>query len=200
MGRIKIFQIEDIQKGLCILLKKQGLGNFSIQIVAKELNIPVGSLYHRYSSKVDMLADLWLSIIRSFQNEFERTLKSEIDPLVSGKKSAIHVARWMEREPEFAYLLSYIRKEDLNHQDWSKEYKSIERIQKIQLKQIWTEWSIRLKKSKLDEEEFFIFKSVIIDIPINICKPFIGKKFPSYIFNFIEQTYLFQISSLKMNQ
>jgi len=198
MGRSKQFQIDDIQKGLCNLLKKQGFGSFSMQIVAKELKIPIGSLYHRYPSKVDMVADLWLSIIDSFQNEFEKTILSDNDPLLSGKVAALQVAYWMEKEPEFAYLLSYVRKEDLNYDEWPPAYRSIERKQKKHLRKIWTEWASRLKK--INEEEFFVFRTVIVDIPIQICKPFIGNKFPSYIFKFIEETYQFQISKLNLNQ
>jgi AcrR family transcriptional regulator len=200
MGRSKLFQIQDIHKGLCNLLKNQGLGNFSMQVVAKELDIPIGSLYHRYHSKVDMMADLWLSIISSFQNDFEKSIKSDLDPMLSGKVAAVQIARWMEKEPEFAYLLSNVRKEDLNYEEWSPTYRSIERRQKKQLKKIWNDWVSRIKKSKLNEEEFFIFKTVIVDIPIHICKPFIGKKFPSYIFKFIEETFQHQISNLKLNQ
>ena len=92
------------------------------------------------------------------------------------------------------------RKEDLNYEEWPPTYRSIERRQKKQLRKIWNDWASRIKKSKLNEEEFFIFKTVIVDIPIHICKPYIGKKFPSYIFKFIEETFQHQISNLKLNQ
>lgn len=198
MGRTQLFHIEEIQKGLCTLLKKQGFGSFSMQLVAKELQIPIGSLYHRYPSKIEMIADLWLSILQNFQNEFQKILLAEKDPIVAGNEAALQVASWMEKEPEFAYLLSSVRKEDLNHQEWSPKYKTLEKKLKIQLQRIWLKWSDHLTKSNVTAEEIFILKSVIVDIPMNVSKPFIGKKFPPYLFTFIESTYQFHISKLNL--
>ncbi len=199
MGRSKIVQTEDLQKGLCIILKKHGFGNFSMQLVAKELKIPIGSLYHRYPSKIEMVADLWLSIIQDFQNKFEASLLDKTDPIHAGKEAALQVAHWMEKEPEFAYLLSSVRKEDLNYNEWPTKYKSIEKRAKIQLQRIWIRWSNQLTNDRLSEESLFLFKTLIVDIPVNISKPFIGKKFPSYLYSFIESTYLHHFSKLNLS-
>ena len=189
MGRIQRFNIEDIQKGLCSLLREYGFGNFSMQLVASELNIPIGSLYHRYQSKDDMVADLWLSVIESFQNEFFKVLISNLEAIDAGKEAAIFVSRWMECEPEYAYLLAFVRKGDLNHKDWDLPYKKREKKIQITLRRNWKIWSESLSLGKISDEETFVFQSVIVDIPISVCKPYIGKKFPLFLQSFIADTY-----------
>lgn len=189
MGRSQQFQIEDIQKGLCELLRRFGFGNFSMQLVAKELNIPIGSLYYRYESKNDMIADLWLNVIESFQNEFFDVLLSDSEPRESGLSAALFVAEWMEREPEYAYLLGFVRKMDLNHKEWSLEYKRRDKkLQNLLLKN-WKRWSKSLKDKNFSEADRFVIQTVIVDLPITVCRPFIGKKFPAYLEQFIRDSY-----------
>jgi AcrR family transcriptional regulator len=189
MGRSQQFQIEDIQKGLCELLKRFGFGNFSMQLVAKELNIPIGSLYYRYESKNDMIADLWLNVIESFQNEFFDVLLSDSEPRKSGLSAALFVAEWMEREPEYAYLLAFVRKGDLNHKEWSSVYKLRDKKLQNHLLKNWQKWSNSLKDSNLSEQERFVIQTVIVDLPITVCRPFIGKTFPAYVEQFISDSY-----------
>lgn len=198
MGRLRQFQPVEIHKGLCNILRTYGFGGFSMQAVAAHLGIPIGSLYHRYPSKTDMVADLWVSVIESFQEEFAQTLRSEKDPREGGQRAAVFVAKWMEREPEFAYLLSNVRREDLNHDRWDSLHRQREKKLQLQLKKLWVDWSTAAFKTKPTAEDVFRVKSVIVDIPLAVCKPFIGKKFPEYIFEFIQESYIMQVKNRRV--
>jgi AcrR family transcriptional regulator len=83
--------------------------------IAARLGAPVGSLYHRFSSRDLLLATLWIRGIRKFQQGFTAALAAD-----NAEAAALHTPAWCRAHPAEAAMLLLYRREDLAGQ-WPRE-------------------------------------------------------------------------------
>lgn len=116
MGRKPHFTSEQFVDAAQDILAEGGPGAVTISAVAGRIGAPVGSVYHRFTSRDEILAELWLRIVDSFQRGFLRALEEG-----DGLKAALHTPRWARANPnDGCILLLYRREELIASPEWPK--------------------------------------------------------------------------------
>ena len=67
MGRRARFDRDQIIESAMRLIAEDGPGAATIAAIAGRVGAPTGSIYHRYSSRELLLADIWLTVVEAFQ-------------------------------------------------------------------------------------------------------------------------------------
>lgn len=80
--------------------------------IARLSGAPSGSIYHRFSSLDELLAQMWIRAVRRSQAEFEKAAGTP-DPLEAAVAAALSVYDFCARHPADARLLLAFRREDL---------------------------------------------------------------------------------------
>ena len=94
------------------LALRDGPRAVSVAAIARESGAPVGTLYHRFKSRDDILAAAWLRALHRFH---ERWLAAERhqDPVEAGVAMARSVVAFSRDHPDDARLLIELRRRDL---------------------------------------------------------------------------------------
>ena len=112
MGRRAYFKHGDFIEAAIELIAEQGLGALTISALSKRVKSPVGSVYHRFLSRDALLAELWLTIVESFQKEFLKKLKRD------GLQAALYGLQWVKEHPNEGRVLLLYRREDIASGKW----------------------------------------------------------------------------------
>ena len=89
-----------------------GVGAATMAEVARTSGAPIGSIYHRFKSRDDLLARLWIRAVRRSQASFLDAL-DQADPVEAAVAGALAILDFCERERADAHLLVSFRREDL---------------------------------------------------------------------------------------
>jgi AcrR family transcriptional regulator len=90
----------------------QGLGAATIAAIADSSGAPVGSIYHRFGSVDDLLAEIWIRAVRRSQESFANAAQHP-DPLEAAVGAGLSLYDFcVEHPPDGRLLLAY-RPEDL---------------------------------------------------------------------------------------
>jgi AcrR family transcriptional regulator len=112
MGRRAHFKHEDFIEAAIGIIAERGLGGLTISALSERIKAPVGSVYHRFPSRDAILAELWLTIVESFQKEFLKILKTD------GLQAALYGLRWVREHPNEGRILLLYRREDIASGKW----------------------------------------------------------------------------------
>ncbi len=115
MGRKAYFQHEEFIEAAIQIIAEGGPGALTIAALAKRINAPVGSVYHRFPSRDAVLAELWLNIIESFQSKFLIKLQE------GGLQATLSTLQWVRLYPNEARIMLLHRIEDLTSDKWPKD-------------------------------------------------------------------------------
>lgn len=99
-----------------------GPQKLTIAAVAARAGAPVGSIYHRYASRDEILAAVWLDLVEAFQEQFLAPLAGD-DPIEAGLAAVRFTCRWVRRHPREARLMLVHRREDFAAERWSASYR-----------------------------------------------------------------------------
>jgi AcrR family transcriptional regulator len=94
------------------LLLEEGSASATIEAIAKASGAPTGSIYHRFGSRDDLVARLWIRAVRRSQDGFIEALEAA-DPRQAAVDAAMTIIDFSERERADARLLVSFRREDL---------------------------------------------------------------------------------------
>ncbi len=109
MGRTSTFSDEKIFSAVSSQIAE---GNeFRIQALAHEAGISVGSLYHRYGSREELLALAWLDAVQAFQHRFLTVLRE--GGAAAGERAALETPRFCRMQRDRAVILCVGRREAL---------------------------------------------------------------------------------------
>lgn len=123
MGRPARHEEATILKCAKQLSAEIGPRNLTIAAVAERAGAPVGSIYHRYASRDDILATVWLELVEEFQGRFLAALGGDGDPVEAGLAAVSFTCRWVRRHPREARLMLVHRREDFASERWSKSHR-----------------------------------------------------------------------------
>jgi AcrR family transcriptional regulator len=112
MGRPRLHADETILDAARTLVLEGGARATTINAIAETSGVPKGSLYHRYASLNDLLAEMWMRAARSSQGDFVEALR-EPDAMTAALQAALSLHDFARREPADARLLAALRREDL---------------------------------------------------------------------------------------
>jgi AcrR family transcriptional regulator len=101
--------ILDAARGLVL---DGGARSITIDAIALASGAPKGSLYHRFASLNDLLAEMWIRAARRAQAEFLRALQQP-DAMAAALAAACSLHDFAAVHPGDARLLASMRREDL---------------------------------------------------------------------------------------
>jgi AcrR family transcriptional regulator len=119
MGRNAHFNNEQFIDAALKIAAGQGPAAVTIVAVAGEIGAPVGSVYHRFLSRDVLMAEVWLRVATSFQDEFLSALEKG-----EGIEAALHTPRWVRQHSAEARILLLYRREELVAGGWPEEVKA----------------------------------------------------------------------------
>lgn len=112
-----MFERQDMAGAALRLVADRGPQAMTVAALAREVGAPTGSIYHRYRSREQLLAELWMDVVEGFQATFTASLAQAND--IEG---AIEVARvmvtWTRSHPLEARLLLLHRRQDFVGGEW----------------------------------------------------------------------------------
>jgi AcrR family transcriptional regulator len=120
MGRPARYPAQQILDAAARLAAAEGPGGSTIGAIASALGAPTGSIYHRFSSRDVLLAELWLQTVESFQVGFQAALVG-LEPRDAGLQAALYTPQWVRAHPAPARLLLLHRREDFLPGGWPGE-------------------------------------------------------------------------------
>ena len=85
-------------------------GTIGLQDVVKATGVSIGSLYHRYGSREELLARAWVDAVTAFQSNFRNALESGADD--AGEQAALATPRFCRAERARARILMCCRKSE----------------------------------------------------------------------------------------
>jgi len=115
MGRKAHFKNEEFIESAIQIIAEEGLGALTIAGLSTRVTAPIGSVYHRFPSRDALIAELWLNIIESFQNEWLKILETD------GRKATLFCLDWVRNHPNEARVMLLYRIDDLTSGDWPED-------------------------------------------------------------------------------
>ena len=94
------------------LLLERGAGAATVEAIAGASGAPTGSIYHRFGSRDDLIAQLWIRGVQRSQASFLAALELD-DPRDAALAGAMSIVDFCEQEPADARLLVSFRHDDL---------------------------------------------------------------------------------------
>ncbi|MFF5447638.1 TetR/AcrR family transcriptional regulator [Streptomyces sp. NPDC012888] len=121
MARPPRFSTEQLLDAAVRLAAAGGPACVTMSAVAQAVGAPSGSVYHRFSGRTALLAEVWLRTVERFQEGYADVLGSEGDPRRAARAASRHVVAWSRHHPEEAALLLY-GAADFDRAHWSQEH------------------------------------------------------------------------------
>ncbi|MFB7939804.1 TetR/AcrR family transcriptional regulator [Streptomyces sp. NPDC056049] len=121
MARPPRFDTDQILDAAVRLAASAGPAGVTVSAVAQAIGAPSGSMYHRFTGRSALLAEVWLRTVERFQEGYLARLHSDPDPRTAARKAARHVVAWSRTRPEEAALLLHGAAE-FGRADWSEEH------------------------------------------------------------------------------
>lgn len=186
MGRKARFQKEHFINAAIDLLGEKGPGGVTITGIAKKINAPVGSVYHRFGSREILLAELWITLIQSFQSEFLEALKTR-----NGRKAALHTLKWVRKYPNRARVFLLYRREDLMTSQWPEEVREKAEELANDLDNGLREYTQKVF-GNTNGELFSRVLFALIEAPAGAVRKYLekGETIPTFFDTMIEETYI----------
>jgi AcrR family transcriptional regulator len=94
------------------LLLEEGSRSATIEAIASSSGAPTGSIYHRFGSRDELIARLWMRAVYRSQASFLAALERE-DAKEAALAAAMSIFDFCEEHPADARLLASFRREDL---------------------------------------------------------------------------------------
>jgi AcrR family transcriptional regulator len=112
LARPRLHSDDTILDAARTLVLDGGARSGTLNAIAAASGAPKGSIYHRFASRDDLLAELWIRTVRRSQAQFLEALAVPDAP-DAAVAAALSLYDFAEREPADARLLASLRREDL---------------------------------------------------------------------------------------
>lgn len=189
MGRHPKFDKQSITSAALTLVASGGPKAATVSAIADKLGAPTGSIYHRYSSRDRLLAELWMEVVEGYQNGFVAIVEAGDSGVDTAVEAALYMPRWVRRHLLEARMLLLHRREDFVTGDWPEELSRRAEGLKDQMIACLRHFAEQrlggTSKAKLQRARFGL-----LDVPFGAVKPYVqaGKPPPRLIDELIEVT------------
>ena len=112
MARSRFEQSDFIAAALAIAAE-YGPAAATVASITRRLQAPVGSFYHRFSSRDTLLGELWLQTLLAFQEGVTAALDAG-----DGLGAALHTPEWVRAHVDEACLLLLYHRDDFGQSGW----------------------------------------------------------------------------------
>lgn len=116
VARPTAYPSETILDGARAIVLESGAGSATVDAIARASGAPTGSIYHRFASRDELLARVWLRAVRRSQARFLAAIDRP-DPVEAAVAGALSILDFCRDEPEDARLLAAVRADDLLRAD-----------------------------------------------------------------------------------
>jgi AcrR family transcriptional regulator len=113
MARPAVHSVDSMLDAARAVLFRAGIENTTVQAIAEACGAPVGSLYNRFASRRELLAQLWLRAAVRSQAACLPAFEAQEDALEAAVDAARRLVAFTRAEPEDARLLASFRREEL---------------------------------------------------------------------------------------
>ncbi|MBI4518745.1 MAG: TetR/AcrR family transcriptional regulator [Deltaproteobacteria bacterium] len=146
-----------------------GPHKLTIAAVAARTGAPVGSIYHRYASRDEILATVWLELVEAFQEQFLAALAGD-DPVAAGLAAVRFTCDWVRRHPREARLMLVHRREDFAAERWSKSHRRRAQVLTAQAHESLRRYASRLR-GRSGPAQLRSVRFALVDLPTAALKP-----------------------------
>jgi AcrR family transcriptional regulator len=112
MARPQVHQTDTMLDAAREILLAEGARAATIEAIAAASGAPSGSIYHRFSSRDELIARLWIRAVRRSQLSFLAAMEAD-DPEEAAVRTAMSILDFCEEHPADAKLLVAYRQQDL---------------------------------------------------------------------------------------
>jgi AcrR family transcriptional regulator len=171
--RLAKFDQPQIVAAAARLIATSGLEAATVAGIAQSIGAPVGSIYHRFDSRSDLIAEVWLNAATAFQREFFERLRSGA-PYAAGLHAALYVAERVRSHQGEARILLMHRREDFINPACSAHVRQRAEDLGRQVRDELRRFAVRLT-SKHDKRTMETIAYAAIEAPVAIVRPAITK-------------------------
>lgn len=170
------------------LVASGGPGAVTVAALAREAGAPTGSIYHRFRSREQLLAELWMDVVEGFQQRFVERLGRATD-VHGAVESARFMAEWTRDHPLEARLLMLHRRQDFVSGTWPEEL--AERAAALE-PQIGTALRGFAQRAfgRADAEVMARLRYALLDAPFGAIRPYLHgqKRLPAVVDDLVVTT------------
>lgn len=170
------------------LVADRGPQAVTVAALAEELGAPVGSIYHRYRSREELLAELWMDVVEGFQNGFVGQLANAKDA-EGAVAAALFMAAWTRLHPLESRLLLLHRRQDFVAGAWPADL--VERAAALdpQMGSALRAYAQRVF-GRADAETMARLRFALLDAPFGGIKPYVQarKRIPPVVDELVAAT------------
>jgi AcrR family transcriptional regulator len=153
------------------LVAEHGPRKLTVAALAKAVGAPTGSIYHRYTSREELLAELWMDVVESFQNGFVAALDQAAD--VDGAVAAARfMSTWTREHMAEARLLLLHRRQDFVAGAWPPSLVERAAALEPQLGAALREFA-RRAFGRADRDVMARLRFALLDAPFGGVKPYV---------------------------
>lgn len=170
------------------LAAERGPHAVTIAAVARAIGAPTGSIYHRYESREQLLAELWMDVVESFQAGFVAVLAraNDVDGAVA---AARFMAAWTREHLREARMLLLHRRQDFVAGAWPPDLVGRAAALEPQLGEALRGFAKRALGGA-DADTMARARYALLDAPFGGIKPYVqqGKAAPRVFDEMVEAT------------
>ena len=170
------------------LVADRGPQAVTVAALAKELGAPTGSIYHRYNSREELLAELWMDVVEGFQTGFVAQL-ARADDVEGAVAAALFMASWTRQHPLEARLLLLHRRQDFVAGAWPAGLVDRAAGLEPQLGSALRAYAQRAF-GRADSETMARVRYALLDAPFGCIKPYVQarKRMPPVLDDLVART------------
>lgn len=115
MGRPPKYSTDDVLDAAAAILADGGPTALTAAGVARQLSAPSGSVYHRFGTRDELAAALWMRTVERFDTDVVTILAGPGDAIEVAVAAARAMVAWTRANPTDAVILTLFRREDLTN-------------------------------------------------------------------------------------
>ena len=181
MGRRAVFDRTQMTGAALRLVAERGPQAVTVSALAQEVGAPTGSIYHRYRSREQLLAELWMEVVEGFQNRFVESLAQARD-VEGAVATARLMVNWTREHPLEARLLLLHRRQDFVSGEWPAELAQRAAALEPQLGTALRAFADRAF-GRADAETMARLRYALLDAPFGALRPYVQgqKRLPAVV-------------------
>jgi AcrR family transcriptional regulator len=171
------------------LVAERGPQAVTVAALAKEAGAPTGSIYHRYRSREQLLAELWMDVVEGFQQGFVDQLAQAHD-VEGAVATARDMVDWVREHPLESRLLLLHRRQDFVDNDrWPPELAERAAALEPQLGSSLRAFGERAF-GRADAETMTRLRYALLDAPFGAVRPYVQarKRLPAIVEQLVATT------------
>ena len=184
MGRAH-FEHADFLDAARTLAIERGPAAVTVASVAQHLGAPIGSFYHRFTSRDVLLAELWLTTVLKFQEGFVAAIEAG-----DGLAAALHTPHWARANLQPACFLLLHHRDDFVRGEWPDALKLRVADQARQV-ELCVKRFARERLNSTDSTQLRRASFVLLDVPLAAIRPHLrrAERPPAIVDELIRTTY-----------